>query len=160
MTTATPSVITSISPDHTVLVTVSASPTSSGSSNNNNGGGSGTSTAGIAAGVVVGVVGVAAIVGGVFFFLRRRRRQQAEDDYKRSAQVSDFMRGHGERKAPNTAYSQMSDSRLDPEIGRRNSVGSMADEQDYSRRILRVCSCLSKQYGMLTSTQVANPDSH
>lgn len=93
--------------------------------------------AGIAAGVVVGVVAAAAIAAGIFFFLRRRRQQAAEDEYKRT-QVSDFMRG-GDRKAPNTGYSNMSDQRLDPEAGRRNSVGSIADNEDYSRRVLRVC---------------------
>jgi cell wall integrity and stress response component len=49
------------------------------------------------------------------------------------------MRGGNERKPPGTGYSHMSDQRLDPEAGaRRNSVGSLADNQDYSRRILRV----------------------
>lgn len=116
----------------------------------------------MAAGVVVGVVAVAALVGAGFFLLRRRRRNRAEEDYKRSAQVSDFMSGSNERKAPNTAYSQMSDSRLDPEHGRRNSVGSMADDHDYSRRILRVSQVdirpLNGTYADHTS-QVANPDS-
>ena len=86
------------------------------------------------------IVAVAAIIGGVYFFLRRRKRQSAEDEYKRSNQVTDFMRGAGERKGPGSGYSYGSDSRLDPEAGRRNSVGSLADNQDYSRRILRVCS--------------------
>lgn len=71
--------------------------------------------------------------------MRRKKKQAAEDEYKRSNQVSDFMRGGGERKPPQTGYSQMSDSRLDPEAGqRRDSQGSIADNQDYSRRILRV----------------------
>jgi cell wall integrity and stress response component len=88
--------------------------------------------------VVVGVLAFAAICAGAFFFLRRRKSRAAEEEYKRT-QISDFM-GAGERKAPGTGYSQMSDARLDPEAaaGRRNSVGSIADDQDYSRRILRV----------------------
>ena len=45
----------------------------------------------------------------------------------------------GDKRPPPTGYSTTSDSRLDPEAGmRRNSVGSMADERDYSRRILKV----------------------
>ena len=97
--------------------------------------------AGIAAGVAVGVVVVAAIVAGVMLFLRRRRQQAAEEDYSRKNQISDFMRGGhaNDPRPPPTAYSNMSDSRLDPgAAGRRNSIGSIADDQDYSRRILKV----------------------
>ena len=91
----------------------------------------------IAGGVVVGVVVIIGVIVGLYFFLKHRRKAAAEDEYKRT-QVGDFIRG-GERKPPGSAYSQMSDSRLDPEAGaRRNSHGSIADNQDYSRRILRV----------------------
>lgn len=120
----------------TVPATVAASATSGADSSS--GGGGGGNTAGIAAGVVVGVVAIAAIIGGVYFFLRRRRRQAAEEDFKQRTQVNDFMRGGDERKPPATGYSGTSDARLDPEAGRRDSVGSLADNQDYSRRILRV----------------------
>jgi cell wall integrity and stress response component len=89
---------------------------------------------------VVGVLAAASIVAGIFFYLRHRRRKAAEEEYARTNQVSDFVRG-GERKPPATGYSSMSDSRLDPEANKRNSVGSLADAQDYSRRILRV-SCI------------------
>ncbi len=87
---------------------------------------------------------VAAIIGGLVFWLKRRKQQAAEDEYKRSTQVNAFMRGAGggagggEPKPPPTAYSNMSDSRLDPTAGNRNSAGSIADAEDYSRRILRV----------------------
>ena len=111
-----------------------ASSTAASGSQSSSGG---TNVAGIAAGVVVGVVAAASIITGVYFFLRYRRRQAAEEEYKRT-QISDFMRT-GEGKPPQTGYSSMSDSRLDPEAGqRRNSHGSIADNQDYSRRILRV----------------------
>jgi cell wall integrity and stress response component len=102
--------------------------------------GSGTNVAGIAAGVVVGVVAIAGIALGLFFFMRHKKRKAAEEDFKRT-QVGDFMRHGGtssEGKPPNTGYSNMSDSRLDPEANKRNSIGSIADDQDYSRRILRV----------------------
>jgi cell wall integrity and stress response component len=66
---------------------------------------------------------------GVFVFLRKRRRQKVEEDYRRSAAV----RGFNQKPAL--------DTRLDPVmVQRRDSVGSIADNQDYSRKILRVYS--------------------
>lgn len=142
-TTAKPSVITSIAPGQTIVKTVpaaEASATGDSPQETSGDGDGGTNVAPIAAGVVVGVVAIAAIAGGLFWFIRKKKRQAAEDEYTRNNQVSDFMRGAGERKPPATGYSQMSDSRLDPEAGqRRDSQGSIADNQDYSRRILRVC---------------------
>jgi len=139
-----PAVSTSITPGTTIVVTMPSSqqqteaPQASPSAKS--GGGSGTNVAGIAAGVVVGVVAVAGIAIGLFFFMRHRRRKTEEEEFKRT-QVGDFMRHggtSGEGKPPNTGYSNMSDSRLDPEANKRNSIGSIADDQDYSRRILRV----------------------
>ncbi len=108
----------------------SATPTETRSSDSDNK----PNTAGIAAGVVVGVVGLAAIVGGVWFFLRRRRQRQAEEDYRRNAAgVNDFINGG------KTSASSMNDSRIDPSfMDRRQSNGSIADNEDYSRRILKV----------------------
>jgi len=137
-------VSTSIAPGTTIVVTMPSSqqqteaPDASPSAKSD--GGSSTNVAGIAAGVVVGVVAVAGIGIGLFFFMRHRRRKAEEEEYKRT-QVGDFMRHggtSGEGKPPNTGYSNMSDSRLDPEANKRNSIGSIADDQDYSRRILRV----------------------
>ncbi|KAH7085345.1 hypothetical protein BKA63DRAFT_485290 [Paraphoma chrysanthemicola] len=92
--------------------------------------------AGIAAGVVVGIVGLAAILGGVWFFLRRRRQKQAEEDYRRNAaNVDQFVAGG----KLHTSNSSMNDSRIDPSfVDRRQSNGSIADNEDYSRRILKV----------------------
>ncbi|KAK1063924.1 Protein SLG1 [Friedmanniomyces endolithicus] len=142
-TTATPSVVTSVAPGQTVIVTQPASEASSPSSSTPTPQPQPhTNVAGIAAGVIIGVVAVAAIIGGLVFWLKRRKQQAAEDEYKRSTQVNAFMRGGGagggEPKPPPTAYSNMSDSRLDPTAGNRNSAGSIADAEDYSRRILRV----------------------
>ena len=93
-------------------------------------------TAGIAAGVVVGIVGLASIVGGVFFFLRRRRQKQAEEDYRRNAANVDSFVSGGKL---HTSNSSMNDSRIDPSfMDRRQSNGSIADNEDYSRRILKV----------------------
>jgi cell wall integrity and stress response component len=93
-------------------------------------------TAGIAAGVVVGIVGLGAIMGGVWFFLRRRRQKQAEESYRRNAaNVDQFVSG----SKLHTSNSSMNDSRIDPSfMDRRQSNGSIADNEDYSRRILKV----------------------
>lgn len=142
--TAQAAVSTSVAPGTTVVVTMPSSqqqteaPSPSAEADSDSG--SKPNVAGIAAGVVVGVVAVAGIAIGLFFFMRHRKQKAAEEEYKRN-QVSDFMRHggtSGEGKPPNTGYSNMSDQRLDPEAGRRNSAGSIADDQDYSRRILRV----------------------
>lgn len=126
---AKPSVVTEVSPGRTVVVTQTPSSTLPSNSNNKS---SGTNTVGIAVGVVVGVVLAAALIAGLFFFIRHRRRRAAEEEYARN-HTTDF------GKPPPTGYSNTSDSRLDPEAGnRRNSVGSIADAGDYSRKILRV----------------------
>jgi cell wall integrity and stress response component len=118
-------------PSSTAAASATASPSKTASSDSD----SKPNTAGIAAGVVVGVVGLAAIIGGVWFFLRRRRQRQAEEDYRRNAAgVNDFING-GKASA-----SSMNDSRIDPSfMDRRQSNGSIADNEDYSRRILKVC---------------------
>ncbi|KAF2400064.1 hypothetical protein EJ06DRAFT_557130 [Trichodelitschia bisporula] len=112
-------------PPSTVVVTASNTPAHKSKSN----------TVGIAVGVVVGIIVIAGIVGGVWLFLRQKRRQKAEEEYRRQAAVSSFMAGgkHG------GSTSSGGDSRLDPIImQRRESTGSIADNQDYSRRILKV----------------------
>ena len=95
----------------------------------------GPNTAGIAARVVVGVLALAAIIGGVFFYLRRQRRLEVEEEYRSQAAVNSFVSGG----KLHTSNSSMTDSRLDPEfMARRQSNGSIADNEDYSRRILKV----------------------
>ncbi|KAI1377928.1 hypothetical protein F4677DRAFT_443846 [Hypoxylon crocopeplum] len=97
---------------------------------------SGPNVAGIAAGVVVGVVALSAIIGGVFFWMRRKRNAEIEEEHRRNAAVNAFISGG---KPPSSSGGlSMSDSRLDPVMNRRMSDGSIADNQDYSRRILRV----------------------
>ncbi|OLN96077.1 Cell wall integrity and stress response component 1 [Colletotrichum chlorophyti] len=96
----------------------------------------GPNVAGIAAGVVVGVVVVAAIAGGAFYFYRRKRNQEIEEEHRRNAAVNAFIGG---AKPPSSSGVSMSDSRMDPTLAhRRMSDGSIADNQDYSRKILRV----------------------
>lgn len=93
-------------------------------------------TAGIAAGVVVGVVVLGAMLGGGYLYLRSRKRRAVEEEYRVNAAISSAAGGD---KPPGSAGS-MSDSRLEPSVmlQRRQSDGSIADNQDYSRRILKV----------------------
>jgi hypothetical protein len=68
--------------------------------------------------------------------LRRRRQKQAEEDYRRNAaNIDNFVSGG----KLHTSASSMNDSRIDPSfMDRRQSNGSIADNEDYSRRILKV----------------------
>jgi cell wall integrity and stress response component len=111
----------------------SASPSQSAPPSSGGGG----NTVGIAVGVVVGVVVLLGIAGVVFFIFRRRRNAEIEDEHRRNAAVNAFINGG---KAPSTAGSlSINDQRLDPVMAnRRASSGSIDDNQDYSRRILRV----------------------
>ncbi|PGH15099.1 hypothetical protein AJ79_02625 [Helicocarpus griseus UAMH5409] len=99
-------------------------------------GNKGPNKAGIAAGVVVGVVCIGAIIGGAFFFLKYKKRKAMEEEHRRNATISSFVAGG----KPYSQQTSMSDSRLDPSImsQRRQSNGSIADDQDFSRRILKV----------------------
>lgn len=101
------------------------------------GGDSGPSIGPIVGGVVGGVVVLAAVIGALVFFLRRRRNAEIEEEHRRNAAVNAFING---AKPPGSSGSiSMTDSRLDPVMAhRRLSDGSIADNQDYSRRILRV----------------------
>jgi cell wall integrity and stress response component len=112
-----------------VTVTATQSP-----SNNSGNSGGGTNVAGVAAGVVVGILVIAGAVGGVFLYLRRKRNREIEEEHRRNAAVNDFF-----SKPPGSSAGSMTDTRLDPVlVNRRLSDGSIADNQDYSRRILRV----------------------
>jgi len=105
--------------------TVTATPTGSASSSG------GSSKAGIAAGVVVGVVAIIALAVGGYLLLRRQRRLRAEEEYRAAVAAKEFT---ASIKKPT------SDERLDPVMlqHRRLSDGSIADNQDFSRRILKV----------------------
>ncbi|KAK4159068.1 hypothetical protein QBC43DRAFT_137637 [Cladorrhinum sp. PSN259] len=115
-------------PAETVLVTQSAAPEDDKKKGGKNVGG-------IVAGVVVGFVIIAAALGGGYMFLRRKRNKEIEEEHRRNAAVSAFI-----GKPPSSSGGMsMTDSRMDPVMAhRRMSDGSIADNQDYSRRILRV----------------------
>ncbi|KAE8147204.1 WSC domain-containing protein [Aspergillus avenaceus] len=94
---------------------------------------SGSNTAAIAAGVVVGVVGFCALVGAIFFLWRFKSRSNMPNQY-RNNDIDAF--GGGKPMS----QSSMSDSRFDGDFmaQRRQSNGSIDDDQDFSRRILQV----------------------
>ncbi|GAP85152.2 putative transmembrane alpha-helix domain-containing protein [Rosellinia necatrix] len=93
-------------------------------------------TVGIAVGVVVGVIVVSAIAAGAFFYVRRKKNAELEEEHRRNAAVNAFITGG---KPPRSSGGMsIADSRMDPVMNRRMSDGSIADNQDYSRRILRV----------------------
>lgn len=134
-TSASPSVVTI--GGQTVVVTAPASHQTSAAAGKSSSG-SGTNKAAIAAGVVVGVVVIAAAAGGAFLYLRHRKRRAVEEEYRRNAAVSSF--ANGGKAPPSAGGSSFTDTRLDPSVmaQRRMSDGSIADNQDYSRRILKV----------------------
>ncbi|KAK4150132.1 hypothetical protein C8A00DRAFT_37266 [Chaetomidium leptoderma] len=120
---------TSTAPEKTLVVSVtpSSEPTEEASSGGSN-------VAGIVAGVVVGVVVLASAIGGGYLYMRRKRNKEIEEEHRRNAAVSAFI-----GKPPGSSSGSMTDSRMDPVLAhRRMSDGSIADNQDYSRRILRV----------------------
>lgn len=81
--------------------------------------------------------------------MRRKRNQEIEEEHRRNAAVNAFI-GKPPRSSGGTSTT---DSRMDPVMAhRRMSDGSIADNQDYSRRILRVRSILgARQSALLTS---------
>jgi len=141
--TSKPSTTASASPSvvtvggQTVVVTASSQAT--GSSTASSSSSSGPSKAGIAAGVVIGIIAIAAIAGGGYIFIRNKRRREVEEEYRRNAAVSSFI-GGGKPPTSSGGASSFTDTRLDPAVmaQRRMSDGSIADNQDYSRRILKV----------------------
>lgn len=88
--------------------------------------------------MVVGIVVLSAVAGGIIFFLRNRKRRAVEEEYHRN------VAGGYDAKLPTSSAGSVSDARLEPSVmmQRRQSDGSIADNQDYSRRILKVCMLL------------------
>ena len=106
-------------------------------------------TAGIAAGVVIGVVVIAGALGGLWFFMKQRKKRALEEEHRRNAEANAFNK---------PSHNPFNDTRLDPAVlaQRRMSDGSIADNQDYSRRILKVCLFSPTGPAVLTSCQVTN----
>lgn len=138
------------SSQETVFVTKSTVPSSSATpsesappaeeDNNKSSGISG----GAIAGIVVGVFGGIAALVAILIFWKRRNNQNA---YTASRSPNHFVDPFGARAEDKMAFSQAPpdafmaiDQRLNPVMlgERRLSEGSIADERDYSRKILRV----------------------
>ncbi|KAI9643195.1 WSC domain [Ciborinia camelliae] len=134
--TSTPSVVTVGGQTVTVQASAAAAASSSAAALTDKSS-SGPSKAGIAAGVVVGVLLAAALAGGIFIMMRNKKRREVEEEYRRNAAVNNFVAGG---KSPvSSGGASFNDTRLDPTLAhRRMSDGSIADNQDYSRRILKV----------------------
>ncbi|KAI1293125.1 hypothetical protein F5Y03DRAFT_334774 [Xylaria venustula] len=132
-TTSAPTSTTAAEATATLIETA---PAASETTSNDSGSSSKTNVVGIAVGVVVGVVVAGSIAGAAFFFLRRKRNAELEEEHRRNAAVNAFISGG---KPPRSSGGMsIADSRMDPVMNRRMSDGSIADNQDYSRRILRV----------------------
>ncbi|TVY32721.1 Cell wall integrity and stress response component [Lachnellula subtilissima] len=137
-TSTIPAVVTA--PGSTVVVTAAPGTSESSAASVSATPKKGANKAAIAAGVVVGVVVISAIAGGIYLFIRNKKRREVEEEYRRNAAVSTFIAGGG--KPPNSSggASSFTDTRLDQATmaQRRMSDGSIADNEDYSRRILKV----------------------
>ncbi|KAA8916972.1 hypothetical protein TRICI_000870 [Trichomonascus ciferrii] len=102
---------------------------------------------GAIAGIVIGIVAALGLIGAALVFWRKRRN--AHNDYNPSTSPDGFRDPFGVHESKlssaSTAVNSQSppmpvDQRLNPAMlgERRISDGSLADEQDYSRKILRV----------------------
>ncbi|KAI0517810.1 hypothetical protein F5B22DRAFT_602562 [Xylaria bambusicola] len=133
--TSTSSSSTSTSTSQTSATNAETAPAASESPSDDKQKGS-SNVVGIAVGVVVGVVVATALAAGAFFYLRKKRNAELEEEHRRNAAVNAFISGG---KPPRSSGGMsIADSRMDPVMNRRMSDGSIADNQDYSRRILRV----------------------
>ncbi|EFY99970.1 WSC domain protein [Metarhizium robertsii] len=152
------SAISTLTADGTVK-TVTIIPTETGHTSGDNQGASvqdsGLNTGGIV-GIVVGVVGgILVLAGLIIFFYLRRKKQQQENDYQDDPSIrgsSSGMMGSGRpemSRAPgspgstgNRSSTLQIDPRMDPfqqtlyaRSGSRESVNTLRDDHDYSRRI-------------------------
>ena len=111
-----------------IIVTSTSEPQGAlqGESNSNS---DKSNTAAIAAGVVVGVVGFSALLGAIFFVWRFKKRR-SQGNYHNTGPVEHYSK----------PMSTSSNSRFDGDFmaQRRQSNGSIDDDQDFSRRILQV----------------------
>ncbi|TVY43983.1 Cell wall integrity and stress response component [Lachnellula occidentalis] len=136
-TSTSPAIVTQ--PGSTVIVTAAPGVSDAASASASAHAKAKTNKTAVAVGVVVGIVVIGAIAGGIYLFMRNKKRREVEDEYRRNAATSTFIAGG---KPPNSSGggSSFNDTRLDQATmaQRRMSDGSIADNQDYSRRILKV----------------------
>lgn len=133
-------------------VTVYATPTETGDRSHDNSpvdaNKSGLGTGAIV-GIVVGVIGgILVLAGAILFIFMRRRKQEKEDQYHGDSSVrgSGSRHGRGSPSSPGSAGNRSSmlqvDPRMDPfqqglyaRSGSSESVNTLRDDHDYSRRI-------------------------
>lgn len=124
----------------TIVSTIPPPPTSSSDSDDSSSSGGGLSTGakvGIAVAVVGGLVALAAVIAFVVFYLKRRNADGGSSYHRNTPSVNGFVSAG---VAPAGSLGSASDTRLERNmVERRNSDDSVfADNQDYSRRILKV----------------------
>lgn len=145
-------------------VTITPDPTNSSgeggnaeNSNNGSGGDGGLGTGGIV-GIVVGVIGGVLVIAGIvlFWFLKRRKRTQEEgyqDDPSVRGSSSDRVNPEMAASAGSSGSAAHNSNRnstlqIDPRMdpfkqglyarnGSHESIDTLRDDRDYSRRILR-----------------------
>lgn len=92
--------------------------------------------------MVVGAVALVGLVAGIYFFLRRRRAVSVSSSGHRRATSIDAWSSVPPTMGPTLPrLSTLNDSRLDPRVlneKRKSGVSIFADNEDYSRRILKV----------------------
>ena len=103
-----------------VVTTITKTPSDTGKSSSGVSGGA-------VAGIVIAVLIFIAIGAGAFIYIRRRRADEYQKQFEGTNSGSNLHQPFG------------TDQRLEPGmVQKRASVGSLADERDYSRKILRV----------------------
>jgi cell wall integrity and stress response component len=129
------STLKTITGPNTVVVTASSTNSAAAESSSGGPASSGPNKGAIAGGVIVGVVGLGALIGAVFYALRLKKQRKLDDERRRHDSIMRIV-NRGEKPGSFTG----SDSRLEPNVifQRRQSDGSIMDNQDYSRRILKV----------------------
>ncbi|CEJ90011.1 hypothetical protein VHEMI05823 [[Torrubiella] hemipterigena] len=128
----------------TVIITYYPSSTSDHSSGGSDGNSGGLGTGAIV-GIVVGIIGAILVIAGIilFMFLRKRKQQKEADAAAGSASGS---RGRGSPSSPGSAGNRSSMLQIDPRMdpfnqglyarsGSAESVNTLHDDHDYSRRI-------------------------
>ncbi|TQV92809.1 ER membrane protein Wsc4 [Cordyceps javanica] len=112
---------------------------------------------GAIAGIVIGAVAGIALIGLLIFFLLRRRKQNADDEFRDDPSVRGSSRGRmgshqqdlsiaGSAASPGSSGNRNSMLQVDPRMdpfkqglylrnGSAESVNTLRDEHDYSRRI-------------------------
>lgn len=144
------------------VTTIIVTPTATGSASKDNkpvaAGGSHGLGGGAIAGIVIGALAGIALIGLLIFFLLRRRRQNENDEFRDDPSVRGSSRGRmgshqhdlsvaGSAASPGSAGNRSSMLQVDPRMdpfkqglyarnnGSVESVNTLRDDHDYSRRI-------------------------